>query len=229
MHLRLFSIPSSILKKGEGHRWFSPFLQRMRQLRWWQWLFVLVAFWGMGVSLSVLFYSLQRDNQPADAAIVMGAAVYRDRPSPVFRERINHAIELYRDGDVNALIFTGGRDAYDAISESEAARVYAIQAGVDDADIYIETVSTDTEENLSEAERIVAAHDFERVLIVSDPMHMRRAVSVARAVGLDAHPSPTPTSRYRSVWSNFWFWMRESYFYGTYLLGEYAGMHQRRM
>jgi uncharacterized SAM-binding protein YcdF (DUF218 family) len=222
MHLRLFRVPDSILKQIQWRSWLRGGWKRAKGLRWWQWLIVLFSLWAMTVSLSVLFYAWQRDEQPADAAIVMGAAVYRDRPSPVFRERINHAIVLYQEGKVNALIFTGGQDAYDSIAESEAARAYAIQAGVAPDDIFVETVSTDTEENLSEAEQIAATQNFERVLIVSDPMHMRRAVTVARDVGLDAHPSPTPTSRYRSVWSNFWFWMRESYFYGLYLLDGYT-------
>jgi uncharacterized SAM-binding protein YcdF (DUF218 family) len=56
------------------------------------------------------------------------------------------------------------------------------------------------------------------VLIVSDPLHMRRAVTIARDLGLDAYPSPTPTTRYRTAWSNFWFWMRESYQYAVYLI-----------
>jgi uncharacterized SAM-binding protein YcdF (DUF218 family) len=191
-----------------------------RFLRWrgWKWVATAMGAWLFFVALSVLAFAWQRDDQPADAAIVMGAAVYRDRPSPVFRERINHAIDLYQRGKVQALIFTGGRDAYDSIAESEAARTYAVQAGVSEEDIFIETVSTDTEENLGEASRIVALQNFKRVLIVSDPMHMLRAVTVARDVGLDAYPSPTPTSRYRSLWSNFWFWVRESVFYGSYLL-----------
>lgn len=193
-------------------------MQRFLRWRGWKWVVTPIMAWLLFVSVSVLVFAWQRDEQPADAAIVMGAAVYRDRPSPVFRERINHAIELYQSGKVNALIFTGGQDAYDSIAESEAARTYAIQAGVAETDIFIETSSTDTEENLSEASRIVAIQDFKRVLIVSDPMHMLRAVTVARDIGLDAYPSPTPTSRYRSPWSNFWFWLRESVFYSSYLL-----------
>jgi uncharacterized SAM-binding protein YcdF (DUF218 family) len=191
----------------------------IRRWRWWQWILIPLLCWVFSVQLSVLSYAWLTDASPADAAIVMGAAVYRDRPSPVFRERINHAITLYQSGMVDALIFTGGRDAYDAVAESEAARAYALEAGVADADIYIETTSTDTESNLREAQRIVTTNQFERVLIVSDPFHMRRAITVAEDVGLDAHPSPTPTSRYRTLWSNLWFWLRESYVYGAYLLG----------
>ncbi len=123
-------------------------MRRLLKWRGWKWAVLPVIVWLVLVSASVLTYALQRDEQPADAAIVMGAAVYRDRPSPVFRERINHAIELYQQGTVRALIFTGGRDAYDSIAESEAARTYAVQAGVAGADIFIETLSTDTEENL---------------------------------------------------------------------------------
>jgi energy-coupling factor transporter ATP-binding protein EcfA2 len=57
----------------------------------------------------------------ADAAIVLGAAVYTDRPSPVFEERIRHGVALYKAGRVRLLVMTGGRDPGDRLSEAEAA------------------------------------------------------------------------------------------------------------
>ncbi|MBI5927905.1 MAG: YdcF family protein [Chloroflexi bacterium] len=167
----------------------------------------------------IYHYSSKQDHQPADAAIVLGAAVYRERPSPVFRERINHAIELYQTGQVNYLIFTGGVGNRDAIAESEAARNYALQMGVPHEAILIETRSTNTTENLMQAKHLVGENDLGRVLVVSDPLHMKRAISIARDLGLDAYPSPTPTTRYRTWRSKSSFLIRETYFYSRYLLG----------
>ena len=87
------------------------------------------------ISLSLLAkdiysFSLTSSIVPADAAVVMGATVFRNRPSPVFRERINHAINLYQQGMVQYLIFTGGLAGNDELAESEAARNYAIAQGV---------------------------------------------------------------------------------------------------
>lgn len=169
--------------------------------------------------VQVYSYSLERDTTPADAAIVLGAAVYRDRPSPVFRERINHAIDLYHDGTVKFIIFTGAVGNRDELAEAEVARTYAMQRGVPAEAILIETISTTTEENLREAGRILEENNLGRVLIVSDPLHMKRAILTARDLGLDAHPSPTPTSRYRTWRSQLTFLLRETYFYTTYQVG----------
>jgi uncharacterized SAM-binding protein YcdF (DUF218 family) len=104
------------------------------------------------------------------------------------------------------------------VAESEAARDYAIENGVPAERIRIETVSTDTEGNLSEAGKIISMMEFERVLIVSDPLHMLRAMTIAADLGLDAAASPTPTSRYESVRTQAIFLVREVYFYSAFLI-----------
>lgn len=191
--------------------------------RRWRWIvavaLLIPILWIGYVMTQVYQYSLKRDTGPADAAIVLGAAVYGERPSPVFRERINHAIDLYHEGSVQYLIFTGGVGNRDEIAEAEAARNYALRMGVPNDAILIETISTTTAENLVQAKRLVDEHHLGRVLVVSDPLHMKRAVSLARDVGLDAYPSPTPTTRYRSWRSQGSFLLRETYFYAKYTLG----------
>jgi uncharacterized SAM-binding protein YcdF (DUF218 family) len=136
----------------------------------------------------------------------------------VFAERIKHGIHLYQEGQVEALVFTGGLGRGDRLTEAEAARAYAIARGVPPEQIYVETVSTVTYENVREAAKIVEQQGFGRVLMVSDPLHMKRSVTTARDLGLDAHPSPTPTSRYRSWWSKLGFLVRETGWYAVYLL-----------
>lgn len=154
----------------------------------------------------------------ADAAIVLGAAVWGKQPSPVFRERINHAINLYQNGYVRTLIFTGGVGNGDELAEALVGKLYAVSKGVKSSDILIETTSRTTSQNLQNASELVANHQFKKILIVSDPLHLKRAVFMARNLGLDAQPSPTPTTRYQSLNSQLPFLMRETYFYFVYLL-----------
>jgi uncharacterized SAM-binding protein YcdF (DUF218 family) len=138
-------------------------------------------------------------NARGDAAVVLGAAVWTTNVSPVFRERINHAINLYRSGQVRKLIFTGGQGNPGEPTESTAARDYALQSGVPASDILIEEKSHTTYENILYAKQIADTHGITRVLIVSDPLHMKRAMAMATDVGLEAEPSPTPSTRYQGL------------------------------
>ena len=151
---------------------------------------------------------------PADAAVVLGAAVWTKDPSPVFRERINHAMNLYRRGRVRKLIFTGGQGNPGEPTEASAARHYALQSGVPASDILIEDKSHTTYENVLNAKQLADTHGIRKVLIVSDPLHMKRAMTMAQDVGLEAHPSPTPSTRYQGIRVL----MRETYYYFGYLL-----------
>jgi uncharacterized SAM-binding protein YcdF (DUF218 family) len=152
----------------------------------------------------------------ADAAIVLGAAVWSNQVSPVFRERINHAIDLHRTGRVRKIIFTGGQGNPQEPTEAVAARTYAIQRGVAATDILIEQNSHTTYENIAYAKQIADREGIKRVLIVSDPMHMRRAIAMAKDIGLEAYPSPTPTTLYTGWRTQFQELARETVYYLGY-------------
>lgn len=157
----------------------------------------------------------------ADVAIVLGAAVVDREPSPVFHERIAHGIDLYQAGKVERLIFTGARGEVASIAESEAARVLALAEGVPDEAILTEDESVATMHNLVEAQLLMRDADAETALIVSDPLHMRRAMEMAQALGIDAQPSATPTSRFHSWTTQLPFLLREIYFmHRFWLFGE---------
>jgi uncharacterized SAM-binding protein YcdF (DUF218 family) len=158
----------------------------------------------------------------ADAAIVLGAASYGNKPSPVFRERINHAIWLYQHGYVKKIIFTGARDSGNEPAASAVASLYASGRGVPIQDILGEDQSTTTEENLSCARDLAFNNGLRTFLIVSDPLHMKRAMMLAEELGLAARPAPTPTTRYRGFGSRILFLAREIYFYETHAVGKWA-------
>jgi uncharacterized SAM-binding protein YcdF (DUF218 family) len=166
----------------------------------------------------IYLYRNAGSDAPADAAIVLGAAVWGSEVSPVFRERINHGIHLYRKGQVRKLIFTGGQGSRGEASESSSARRYALQSGMPADAILIEEKSHTTYENLMYAKQLADAQGVRKVLIVSDPLHMKRAVAMARDVGFIADPAPTPSTRYRGVRSQAGLLARETYYYFGYLL-----------
>jgi uncharacterized SAM-binding protein YcdF (DUF218 family) len=157
-------------------------------------------------------------NSRADAAVVLGAAVWTADVSPVFRERINHAVNLYRSGQVRKVIFTGGQGNPGEPTESAAARDYALQSGIPANDILIEEKSHTTYENIFYAKQLADTHGIKKVLIVSDPLHMKRAMAMATDVGLSADPSPTPSTRYQGLKSQLGLLAHETYYYIGYLV-----------
>ena len=161
---------------------------------------VIIAFAAVLVQFGrVGLYAYQSYTKPTDAALVLGAAVWTDRPSPVFKERIKHAIHLYKTGQVRHIIFTGGKSPEDKISESHAAFEYALAQGVPAEAMIEESRSTLTYENLLFSKPLIHTLNFKDVLIVSDPLHMKRAMVMANDLEITAHPSPTPTTRYQGL------------------------------
>ncbi|HEU5460577.1 MAG TPA: YdcF family protein, partial [Pyrinomonadaceae bacterium] len=163
-------------------------------------------------------FSNASSDASADAAVVLGAAVWTAQVSPVFRERTNHGIDLYRTGKVPKIIFTGGQGNPGEPTESSAARQYALQRGIPAADVLIEEKSHTTYENILYAKQLADSHGIKKVLIVSDPLHMRRAVAMATDVGLVAEPSPTPSTRYQGLRTQMTLLAHETYYYLGYLL-----------
>ncbi len=156
--------------------------------------------------------------RPSDCAIVLGAAAYGPKPSPVLEERIRHAITLYQDGTVRWLLFTGGHGTGAEMAESEVARKFAMAHGVPAAAILIETYSRSTFGNLMAAKTIMQAKSLQSAILVSDPLHLKRASAMAADLKITAVTSPTPTSRYRSLPARLGFFFRELYLYHIYLI-----------
>lgn len=141
-------------------------------------------------------YSTSKATRHADAAVVLGAAAWDKNPSPVFRERINHGITLYRQRRVDKLIFTGGTPKAGFMTEAEVGRRYARSQGVPAKDILYENTSRDTQQNLENTRVLMHNNGVENIIIVSDPHHLARAAAMADYLGLDYQTEATPTSRY---------------------------------
>jgi uncharacterized SAM-binding protein YcdF (DUF218 family) len=168
------------------------------------------------VSFDIYLYGNVDEMTKADVALVLGAGVWGDKPSPVFEERINHAIWLYMNGYVDKLIFTGGKGHNNNFSDSSIAKKYAIDNTVPSEDIFIEEQSTITQENIQYGTQIIEENNMSTVILVSDPLHMKRAMLIAKDYGLKVYSSPTPTTKYKTVKSKALFLAREVFFYIGY-------------
>ena len=137
----------------------------------------------------------QRDERrPADAIVVMGAAQYDGRPSPVFAARLDHAVELFHAGIARQLIVTGGKADGDRTTEAATARAYAIAHGVPAGAILGEDASRTTLESIRAVGELLRTHDLKDAVFVSDRPHMLRVLRMAADEGITAWGSPTTTS-----------------------------------
>ena len=155
----------------------------------------LLLFAYLAVTFVQVWLASRRDEaRPSQAIIVLGAAEYNGRPSPVLAARLDHAIQLYRKGIAPVIVVTGGRQPGDRYTEAGASADYLHQHAVPDAAILRETTGRTSWESLEAAARFLDQRHMQRVVLVSDPYHSERIEAIAHEVGLDAVTSPTRTS-----------------------------------
>lgn len=183
---------------------------------------LLLGVFAWGLSLVAVYLFGRRDEaRPADAIVVLGAAQYQGKPSPVLRARLDHAIGLYKDSVAPALIFTGGVGVGDTISEAEVGRRYAIRAGVPASRILIERAGLSTKESMRTVAGFMKSRGMQSAVLVSDPFHMLRLRIVAAQLGIRAYSSPTRSSPIRLDSAEEWKHVfRESLIIPLALLGQ---------
>lgn len=179
-------------------------------------LILLLMIGVVFTAIRIVRYGQLDEKTRCDAAIVLGAATSGEEVSPVYRERINHAVWLYENGYVDYLILTGGVGDGKKISDAFLAKQYVISLSVPEEAVLMEEKSRITEENLEYAKAIMEEHSLDTAIIVSDPLHMKRAMLMAQDYGIEAYSSPTPTTMYRSVRTKAPFLAREVFFYIGY-------------
>lgn len=177
---------------------------------------MLLVIYAVANAISIYAYSIKDETRDADVAIVLGAETNSGAVSPVYRERINHAVELYNKEYVDKLIVTGGMGGGNDITDAQAAMNYAVSCGLPKTDIITEDTSTITQENLFNSRQLMAEYNLKTALIISDPLHMRRAMLLADDAGIDGYSSPTKTSMYKSIKTQLPFLAREVFFYIGY-------------
>lgn len=153
----------------------------------------MVGTWIMSL-VGVIVWERRDTAQRSSAIVVLGAAQYVGRPSPVLRARLDHAIDLWRRGLAPKIIFTGGFGDRDTTSEAAVAENYAIEHGVPPRAIMIENSGRTTSASLEHVASLMQGEPTRDVILVSDPFHMLRLSILARRLGLNPFTSPTRTS-----------------------------------
>lgn len=147
----------------------------------------------LGVTFVQVWYaSGQDDARSADAIVVLGAAQYDGRPSPVLEARLDAALALYQQGLAPVIITTGSSQAGDRFTQGFAGFTYLRDLGVPESDLRVVVDGTNTFEELSATANVLREEQLgEDVILVSDPYHAFRASEIAREVGLAPYFSPT--------------------------------------
>ena len=157
----------------------------------------LVLGWAAVVVAAALAASRDQATT-SDAIVVLGAAQYNGRPSPVFRARLDHAAALYQRGLAPVVLVTGGVGTRDTLSESEVGRRYLVKAGLPEAAVLALPAGTSTSRSLDGVARWFGGRDSRRVLLVSDGFHMLRLQIIATRLALVPFTSPAPNSPIRA-------------------------------
>lgn len=155
---------------------------------------VVVAIGWIASVVTVITWGSRDQAAPADAIVVLGAAQYDGRPSPVLRARLDHGIALWRRGLAPWLVVTGGIGSGDTTSEAAVSRRYAMRNGIPDNAILVESHGRTTSESIRGVASLLSVRHLHRVILVSDPFHMLRVRIIAGRHGLSTLMSPTANS-----------------------------------
>jgi uncharacterized SAM-binding protein YcdF (DUF218 family) len=153
--------------------------------------------------------SVADEARPADVIVVLGAAEYRGKPSPVLRARLEHALDLFQRGIAPRILTTGGAGGDPIFTESDVGRAWLIQRGVPSEAIIVEEEGDSTAHSLSVVVEIMRRMQLNSCVVVSDGYHIYRVKRMLKARGVTVYGSPRPANphRSRSLW---WLYLRQA-------------------
>ena len=187
------------------------------------WVFGLASL-AVLVFAAVLYVGIReqatRDEvRPADVILVMGAAEYNGRPSPVLKARLDHALALYRRGLAKKIIATGGHGPDPRFTEAGVSRAYLAQNGVPAEIILVEEKGERTTESLAGAVELMRGSGLHTCLVVSDGFHIYRLKKILAAAQIEAYGSPTTSNRAESAGLRLRQTLRELVSYTAWFVG----------
>jgi uncharacterized SAM-binding protein YcdF (DUF218 family) len=165
----------------------------------------LLAFAAVTAVAAYLVVSTARadDRTPSDAVVVLGAAQFWGRPSPVLQARLGHAASLYAAGVAPRVVTVGSKQPGDITTEAEAGRDWLVRDGVPSTSVVAVPDGHDTLSSLSAVAAVMAERGWTSATVVTDPAHEARSLAIARSLGIDARPSPTQTGSGSSLTAEY--------------------------
>jgi len=147
-----------------------------------------------GVAQEIQRQSLVDEARPADAIIVLGAAEYRGKPSPVLEARLNHALFLYLQHMAPRIITTGGAGGDPVFTEGSVGRAYLSEHGVPPEAIVVERDAGSTAQSVAAVAEIMRRMNLKSAIVVSDGYHIYRVKKMLESSGLQVYGSPRPSA-----------------------------------
>jgi uncharacterized SAM-binding protein YcdF (DUF218 family) len=181
-------------------------------------LAVLLIVWFVSVYFDVWRYAYLDEAQPADVIVVLGAAEYYGRPSPILKARLDHALELYRRNLSQRIITTGGHGEGSEFSEGEVSREYLSQNGVPAEFISVEMYGRSTMESSAAVIEIMDRMKLHSCIVVSDGYHIYRIKRMLEDYGFEVYGSPREPGM-DSRWTRAWYYAREAAIYLLWRVG----------
>jgi uncharacterized SAM-binding protein YcdF (DUF218 family) len=160
---------------------------------------ISVAVYLIVIASKIVAESSKQELQPADAIVVFGAAQYDGRPSPVFRARLDHALELFQRGLAPAVLTTGGPASDPSFTEGGVGHDYLVHRGIPESSVIAETQGSDTAQSAKRLAVIMRANHMRSCIAVSDAYHVFRIRNLLEHEGIRVYVSPRPDSRPHSV------------------------------
>lgn len=151
----------------------------------------------------------------ADTIIVLGAAEYNGRPSPVLKARLDHGFALFERGLAPRIITTGGAGGDPDFTEGGVGRAYLIKRGVPAEAVIVESKGESTMHSTAAAAEIMRRFEMKSCIVVSDGYHIFRAKKMLEFRGLEVYGSPRQSERKQSQWLN----VRQSVGYVLWSIG----------
>ncbi len=181
--------------------------------------FVLALFgYLVYVSVQIGDQSTRDEARPADTILVLGAAEYRGRPSPVLKARLDHALSLYWNKMAPSLITTGGAGGDPDYTEGGVGRSYLIEHNVPSEAIVVEPEGETTAHSIAAAGEIMQRMGLKSCILVSDGYHIYRAKKMLEFRGITVYGSPRQSNP-RGDLAEWWLYFRQSVGYLLWALG----------
>lgn len=186
-------------------------------------LSVLVIAFPLATYLVVLAKEIESQStldeaQEAQVIIVLGAAEYRGRPSPVLRARLDHAYELYKKGLAPRVFTTGGPGGDPDYTEGQVGRDYLVKRGVPLEDILVEGEGDSTVHTVVVVSEVMHRMGLQTAILVSDGYHIYRAKRILEDKGITVYGSPRPSAR-QGLLQEQWLYLRQAIGYVLWRIG----------
>ena len=148
------------------------------------------------ISLIAKIYSQANIDEAriADAIVVLGASQWNGKPSPVFKARLDHALDLYNKNLSQNIILTGGVGENEILSEAQVGKNYLVNKGINEKNIFTENIGLTSWQSLNEVVKILDSLDLNSIILTSDGFHIMRLKKMAKDLKIEAYSSPAPNS-----------------------------------